>query len=228
VVAWLKEVRRKFDPDTVFVHHVLDTHRDHQAVHDAAIRVFVPGVSILKYEIPKLAAQRYAINPQWWVDTTQHMQAKLKMTDCHGSQTSKSIYLSHEMLTCRAKVAYIKWTGQEDGFAEEFEIHTLYTMPRVQKRSTRGAVRKTGGGVLRLITGEQIRRIIFRLREEEAKGMLPATVKSLGNRGIFEGASLDKLATTRDVVAWAVRNGAQAFLALTHEVSGRSKRTGSG
>ena len=38
--SWLKEVKAKFNPETVFVHHGGDTHSDHKALYEASIAVF--------------------------------------------------------------------------------------------------------------------------------------------------------------------------------------------
>jgi LmbE family N-acetylglucosaminyl deacetylase len=119
---WLVDLAERFEPDTVFVHRGDDSHPDHVALYEGAIRVFV-NHTVLLYPIPKLAAQATAFQPNYYEDISAFMETELQLCACHGSQASKGIYLDPEHLRSLARVAYQSGFNRTGGFAEPFRIH---------------------------------------------------------------------------------------------------------
>ena len=120
---WLKELAERFNPETIFVHRGDDTHPDHVALYQAAIRVFVRH-SVWLYPISKLAVQATPFTANHWENITSYFDMKLKLCACHASQASKGIYLDPGHLTDLARIAHQVGFGRTGGHAEEFFIHT--------------------------------------------------------------------------------------------------------
>jgi LmbE family N-acetylglucosaminyl deacetylase len=120
---WLDELAEQFSPETIFVHRGDDTHPDHVALYQAAIRVFVRH-SVWLYPISKLAVQATPFTANHWENITSYFDMKLKLCACHASQASKGIYLDPGHLTDLARIAHQVGFGRTGGHAEEFFIHT--------------------------------------------------------------------------------------------------------
>jgi len=121
---WLTQLKENFKPDTIFVHHGSDTHSDHETLYRVTIGVFARQ-SIFLYPIPKIAPLKTPFHANFYVDTTDFVQQKLKMCNCHTSQAGKAIYLDPVQIKSRAQIAYCEIFGESGGYAEAFYIHVL-------------------------------------------------------------------------------------------------------
>jgi LmbE family N-acetylglucosaminyl deacetylase len=101
------------EPDIVFTHWPIDSHRDHRAasllVYDAWLRAG-KRFALYYYEVLS-GAQTQQYRPTHYVDITKTVELKRKALFCHASQRPDRIWAYHEQmdrfrgLECRRKAA---------------------------------------------------------------------------------------------------------------------------
>jgi LmbE family N-acetylglucosaminyl deacetylase len=113
----LVELRRKVNPDVVFVTSSTDVHQDHQVLHNEALRTFKDN-TLWGYELPWNSLR---FTPQAFVTLKQdHLDHKWAALQAYESQLElQRPYFSKEFIESLARVRGMQVRAQ---FAEAFEV----------------------------------------------------------------------------------------------------------
>jgi LmbE family N-acetylglucosaminyl deacetylase len=88
-------------PDIVFAHCPIDSHKDHQAASLLTIQAWMRSKKKFRlyfYEVC-LGSQTMTFHPSDYVDITQEQETKRKALFCHVSQNPSGIYAcGHEVM----------------------------------------------------------------------------------------------------------------------------------
>ena len=114
-VGFLESFVEKFNPDTVLVHSVNDTHQDHRQVGYLALSAFRNVPRLLAYESPRVTS---GFSPAYFVDISSHVASKWDSLKCHLSQKSKR-YLAYESMV---QLASFRGNQVNLSAAEAFEV----------------------------------------------------------------------------------------------------------
>lgn len=110
------DLRKKFNPDTVFVPAKNDVHQDHQVVYTEALRAFKFS-SIIGYELPW---NNWQFQPTLFEKLTdESIEKKWSALKCYASQAHRT-YMHKDFILSLAKVRGVQANVL---FAEAFEIY---------------------------------------------------------------------------------------------------------
>ncbi len=97
----VKELIEKEDPDLVFTHWPVDSHRDHRItsllVYDAWLELD-KKFDLFYYEV-YTGEQTQNFNPSFYIDITSVEKEKEKACFCHQSQNPEEIYAYHKKMS---------------------------------------------------------------------------------------------------------------------------------
>lgn len=112
----IEEVMQWVKPDIIFIPAAEDTHQDHRNTHKAAISAVRRMPIFFCYETPSTMS----FKPNFFVDITEQIQAKMESLNVHQSQTvgKKEI---QEIIKMNAKVTAGK-LRRYDRYFEAFEM----------------------------------------------------------------------------------------------------------
>jgi LmbE family N-acetylglucosaminyl deacetylase len=115
VIDFLDGYYNLYKPETVLIHTVNDVHQDHRQVGWQSLSAFRNASRLLAYETPRATG---AFNPTYFVDISDHVQAKFEALKCHLTQKQKR-YLAYESM-----VNLSSFRGSQVGLsaAEAFEV----------------------------------------------------------------------------------------------------------
>jgi len=135
---WMKDISKRFNPDTVFVHRN-DDHTDHQAVYKVAIGVF-QSKNVFLYYIPRPFPET-PFNPNFAEDISNVITKKVEMCKCHKSQPLD--YIGEDSIRTGGHYNYLRSFARvhsrRNGYSELFTIHAL--------RSVFGGITQSGSEV---------------------------------------------------------------------------------
>jgi LmbE family N-acetylglucosaminyl deacetylase len=199
----LVHIRDHFAPDTVFIHHGRDTHKDHKTVFEEAIRVFNRQL-ILLFQIPKLASQQAPFVPNHFEDVSHYLPSKLDLCRCHASQGDKVVYLDPKQIQALATIAFNSAFPEAgiDGFAEGFVVHVSRS-PRDTAPSARAP---TTGSVVASSSAPAIRAFTT-WHHPDIADLIGRARRSIDIVDTY----YDEATTLVPLVAEAVRNGAETL-----------------
>lgn len=110
---WMRDVSKRFQPDTVFVHRP-DGHDHHSLVSEIAAGCFLTQ-AFYQFFIPRTEPEP-GFTPTAFVDIENYIQKKIEMCACHGSQSPK--YISEDAIRSTAHFYYNRCDAlQSDGKA---------------------------------------------------------------------------------------------------------------
>lgn len=117
ILDWLIDMRGELSPDAVFAPSSYDTHQDHGAVHDEAVRAF-RHCTLYGYELPWNTPDFHA---QHFICLgAEHVERKWKALDCYESESHKS-YMTEDYVW-----SWARYRGQQaihrTSHAEAFEV----------------------------------------------------------------------------------------------------------
>lgn len=114
----LIKIKRRINPDLVFVPSPTDIHQDHQVIANESLRAF-KKVTILGYEQPW---NNIVFSTRNFIKLRKrHVAKKIEALKCYASQTHRT-YLTEEFIYGLAK---IRGTQIESEYAEAFEVIRL-------------------------------------------------------------------------------------------------------
>jgi LmbE family N-acetylglucosaminyl deacetylase len=126
--AWLNEVSKKFQPDTVFIHRY-DGHTDHQAVNTVALGCFLRH-GIYEYFIPRTEPEP-PFTPTKFIDIEDWIGVKVEMCGCHKSQQVKHKYIDEDVVRTTAHYFYQRCDAlqspEKKGYVEAFVTIRSFT-----------------------------------------------------------------------------------------------------
>lgn len=104
-------------PDVVYVHSLNDLHQDHRAVHQATMVAARKVPTIGCYQSPSATVE---FRPNRFAVIDEHVEDKLKLLACFGSQTAQQRdYLEPDLVVATARY----WSRYAGGrFAEALEV----------------------------------------------------------------------------------------------------------
>jgi len=108
-------IRKKINPDLVFIPNSFDVHQDHNTVYIEGKRAF-KNCSILGYEMPW---NNFGVKTDVFVSLEQkHLDHKIELLECYKSQTSRT-YSNFDFVK---SLAILRGTQIQKSLAESFEL----------------------------------------------------------------------------------------------------------
>jgi LmbE family N-acetylglucosaminyl deacetylase len=124
--AWMNEVSRQFQPNTVFVHRI-DRHTDHEVVNKVATGCFLKH-GFYEFFIPRTEPE-LPFAPNKFIDIEHYIETKVAMCGCHQSQLAK--YISRDVIETTAHNFYLRCDAlqspEKKGFVEAFTTYRSLT-----------------------------------------------------------------------------------------------------
>ncbi|HEX5169750.1 MAG TPA: PIG-L deacetylase family protein [Cyclobacteriaceae bacterium] len=111
-ISKMSELFRKEEPDIVFTHWPIDTHKDHQAASFLTMQAWMRATKKFQLYFYEVCAgeQTLTFHPTDYVDISKEQETKRKALYCHVSQNPPGIYTcGHEIME--------KFRGAEAGVA---------------------------------------------------------------------------------------------------------------
>jgi len=117
ILEELVALRKKVNPDVVFLPSSTDIHQDHQVIHAEGLRAFKHS-TVLGYELPW---NMFSLEPRFMVHLNkEHLKLKLAMLENYQTQLELTRpYFSKEFIEGLARVRGVQ-AGTE--YAEAFEV----------------------------------------------------------------------------------------------------------
>ena len=118
ILEELVNLRKKINPDLVFIPSVVDIHQDHGVIHTEALRAF-KNSSLLGYELPWNHAQ---FNSTYFISlSVNDIAKKTEALKAYQSQAHRN-YMQADFIRSLAKVRGVQSNTE---FAEAFEVYKL-------------------------------------------------------------------------------------------------------
>jgi LmbE family N-acetylglucosaminyl deacetylase/ActR/RegA family two-component response regulator len=116
-MSTIQNVIAEVDPDVVYVHSLNDLHQDHRAAHQATMVAARKVPTVGCYQSPSATVD---FRPNRFAVIDDHVDDKLKLLACFGSQTSQQRdYLEPDLVVATARY----WSRYGGGrFAEALEV----------------------------------------------------------------------------------------------------------
>jgi len=120
IMGELEVLQNTIKPDIVFIPYLEDSHQDHNATAQCAVRSFRKNESIIQYEILRYGSHTFT--PNLFVDITRYLNQKIKMLNCYNTQKIRRAYFDNASFRGLARTR-----GAQGGFryAEGFVIYKM-------------------------------------------------------------------------------------------------------